>query len=223
MDVKAMAAVAEVSERTAKATPGTALSLARLRPFIITNGVIDTDVASGSMSGNTFYFNLLRWFSLCSWTGKTYTDSNGTITAATPASSRTHIVVPMLFLTITSGQLTTQAGTRYTIVMTAYDEFGVALDATELVVKKTTNSKALELAIIPYVKVVDALVPKMAVMTLATHVVGTDAEARSVVAAAKTITVAITGMADDEVAQLIVPGYNTREIIDFAKAWKFNV
>lgn len=133
------------------------------------------------------------------------TFDSASLPAATPL-----FYVPMIFVSISNSQINARSGGRYEIWMTGRNQVGQAFSSERWIIERTDNTKAMEFALIPFVRVKDDVKPMIAAYG---HVNGSD----------QTLVLSVLGSGDDDVIQATCPGTDSTDYVAFAKGWRLTI
>jgi hypothetical protein len=131
----------------------------------------------------------------------------------------TGIMVPILFIKISTSRDNVRGGARFGISVTGYNCAGQALDMGKFTVSRQNSTDEIFVAIIPHLRSHDKIVPTPAFIGYqATGVVASVAEVTL-----RKVTITITGGGANDTAYLVIPGPDSEDLREFAKVMGISI
>lgn len=202
-------------------TPGTALVSSAIPPVSVSGAKVKHPGTMRKLSGNLLKWNVdaapvVNPFLSVVKTAPGQSNPNDptviTFDDSDKPSGCAIYSVPMMFLSISASQLNARLGNRYTLKVEGKTRDGVALTSDSWLFEREHGDKAVRILYIPYARQNDTIVPVTAAFG---DIGGTGAD--------EALTVTMTGVADTEAVQVILPGLDSTDYADFLRQWGLDI
>jgi len=220
--VAVAAQVARITKDTGLSLPGVALDGSMYTPIFPANAKLATAGTTRKISGFVLAHNIKDMLCRCVWrtvysqvvsTGSSLTVKFGGVGSTPPAPAKV-IYAPIVFITITSNLMSSQAGSRLTMSVNGVNPDGVAIANDQWVFNRGKLNAPISIAYVPYIRVADSLTPANASIYGVIPAYSPDPTEFSVT---------IDGLAKDEQCQVLLPGLDSNELKDFLKAFNLKM